>query len=290
MVNKYDHMFNKERYFFTESNKFKWSLAFSVSSFSVLVLIVFQPFGINNYNHESNINLEWLFYIFSIGLVAFLVIIINEFFLRSLVRLKPTLFWLLIWFFWEFVLVGSALFFYYNFLGGFHDLTIYGWLVFLLNTLFVVALPYFGIIFFFNYRALKKEFSEVLTPSNQKSKLDDILFISGDYKKDEIALSPRKIIIIKSEDNYAALHYLEDSKIKVHLIRSSLSSMEKSFSQPSIIRCNRSVIVNLDWTDFYQKQGSKFIIKVKHYPEEILITNKYLERVKEYLDNQIKNT
>lgn len=280
--------FNREKYFFTESNRFKWSLAFIVSAFTIILLIVFQPFGINNYHHESHIDPSWLWYIFTIGLVAFIAIIFNEFLIRSLLKIKPTFFHLSLWFLWEFVWVGSVLFVYYNFLGGFHDFTFQAWLVFLVNTLFVLVLPYLGTLFVFNYRALKKEFSKTLTLSKEKSSQNDILFISGDYKKDEIALSPGRIIVIKAEDNYAALHYLEEENVKVHLIRSSLSSMEKVFEQAFFLRCNRSFIVNLDRIDFFQKQGNKLIIKLQQYPDEILVTKKYLPKVNQYLDQHYK--
>ncbi len=220
---------------FTESRKFKLSLALSTSLFAVLVLIVFQPFGINNYNHELKITLQWLFYIFSIGVVSFLAFIINEFFIRPLVMKKHTYLHLIVWFSWEFIFVGSTVFLYYNFLGRFHDFTISGWTLFVLNTIFLLIIPFLGTIFFFNYRMLKKEYSEVLILSKERTKLNDLMLISGDYKKDKIALAPDNIVYINSQDNYAALFYLEDNELKSHLIRTSLSRMEKVLEYPFIL-------------------------------------------------------
>lgn len=197
-----------EKLDFTESRKFKFSLAISVSLFSLLILIIFQPFGINNYNHESRITLEWLLYIFTIGVVAFAFFLIGEFLIRPFIIKKLTLLHLILWFIFEFIFVGSSLFLYYNFLGGFHDFTLEGWLIFILNTLFVTLIPFLGTIFFFNYGILKKEYSNILMLSKEKSNQNDLILISGDYKKDKIALPPENIVYIDSQDNYAALYYL----------------------------------------------------------------------------------
>ena len=279
---------NNDKLIFTESRKFKLSLAVATSLFAILVLIVFQPFGINNYKHELRITLQWVFLIFTLGFVNFLVFSVNEFIIRPLVVNKRTLLHLIIWFFWEFVFVGSSIFLYYNFLGGFHDFTISGWLMFILNTIFVLIIPFLGTILFFNYRMLKKEYSDILMLSKERTKLNELMLISGDYQKDKIALAPDKIIYIDSQDNYAALYYLEEDKLKSHLIRSSLNSMEEALEHPFILRCNRSIIANLQKIESVKKHGNNLMLKLQHYPDTISVTNKYLPKVNEFLKNNFK--
>ena len=279
---------NTNQFGFTESRNFKLSLALSISLFSVLVLIVFQPFGINNYNHELKITLKWLFYIFTLGFVLFLALVVSEFVIRTLVVKKSTLLHLTIWFLWEFIFAASILFLYYNFLGGFHDLTLSAWVIFVLNAIFVMIMPFLGTIFFFNYRRLKKEYSDVLILSKERTKLNDLMLISGDYKKDRIALAPGKIVYMDSQDNYVALYYLEEGKLKYHLIRSSLSRMEKALEYAFILRCNRSIIANFQWVESVKEHGNMLSLKLQHYPDPITVTNKYLPRVKEFLKNNFE--
>lgn len=274
-------------YDFTGSRKFKWSLAIISSLFSVLILIIFQPFGINNYQHELSITFSWIIIIFSFGGVGFCAICLNEFFIRPLIVRKHNLFNLLVWYLWEFVFVGSCNFLYYNYLGGFQDMYFNSWILFIINTSFVLILPFSGTVFYFRYLLLRKEYFDIQLPTHDKFGLNDIVLISGDYKKDKIALSPGNILLIESQDNYVALYYLEGDEPKKHLIRSSLSNMEEKLNFDFLRRCNRSLIANLMRVKSYKDNSKKLSIKLEHLPDEIFISKKYSPSVRRFLQTII---
>jgi hypothetical protein len=274
---------------YTESSKFKLSLALVCSLFSVLVLIIFQPFGINNYQHELTITIQWIFIVCSFGLVCFITILLNEFIIRPFVFKNLSKTGLIVWFIWEFSFVGLCNFLYYNYLGGFHDLSISSLLLFVFNSSLVLLVPLIGTLFYFRYHILKKDYFDILEFSNDTNKLNDIVLISGDYKKDKIALSPANILFIRSQDNYVALNFLEGDKIRKHLIRFTLSNMEKSLNHEFLIRCNRSLIVNLNKVELFKRKSSKLFLKLFNYDEEILVSKKYKPLVENYLINHLKN-
>ena len=274
---------------FTESRKFKLSLAISSSMYAIFLLIVFQPFGINNYQHESNITFDWLLSMISIGLVAFTTFCLNEFLIRSLVMKRNTLLNISIWFSWEFVFVGSVLFLYYNFLGGFHDFLLLSLLSFILNSTMVLIIPFFATIFYFNHKMLKTQYQEILSLSEKNDGMDNLLLISGDYQKDEIALPPANIVFIKSYDNYVSLHFIEDNTLKKHLIRSTLHKIEEIIDRQFIVRCNRSVIVNLNKIESVKKQGKNSLLKLQYVSDPIPVSTKYQATVNDFLEKKFKS-
>lgn len=280
---------NRRNFDFTESSKFKLTLAISSSIYAIFLLIVFQPFGINNYQHESYITFPWLLNIISIGLVAFTTFCFNEFLIRSLVVKRNTLLSISIWFSWEFVLVGSVLFLYYNYLGGFHDLLLQSFLSFILNSTLVLVFPFFATLFYFNHKILKTHYQEILSLSKKNDGIDNLLLISGDYQKDEIALPPANIVFIKSVDNYVSVHFIEDNTLKKHLIRSTLQNIEGIINQPFIVRCNRSVIVNLNKIESVKKQGKKPLLKLQYVSDVISVSTRYQATVDDFLEKKFKS-
>jgi len=274
---------------FTERSRFKLSLAISSSIYAVFLLIVFQPFGINNYQHESNITFVWLLNIISIGLVAFTTFCINEFLIRSLVMKRNTLLNISIWFSWELVFVGSVLFLYYNFLGGFHDLLLLSFLSFILNSTLVLIFPFFATLFYFNHKMLKTQYQEILSLSKKNDGFDNLLLISGDYQKDEIALPPAKIVYIKSQDNYVSLNFIEDDALTKHFIRSTLQKIEGTINRQFIVRCNRSVIVNLNKIESVKKQGNKPLLKLQYVSDPISVSTRYQATVNDFLEKKFKS-
>jgi hypothetical protein len=275
---------NQFTFDFTQRRQFKISLATVCGLFSVLILIIFQPFGINNYQHEFSITWQWLFLVSMFGVIGFAAIMLNEFFIRPVVLKSVRLIPLIVWFAWEFILVGLCNFLYYNYLGGFNDMSISSLLILIMNTSLVLIIPFLGTLFYFRFKQLKSDYVEILTLSREKSDSNDIVLISGDYKKDKIGLAPDRIICIKSADNYVALNYREGNETKRHLIRSTLSNMEKRIDHQSLHRCNRSYIVNLDKIASFIKKESKIHIKLTGYPDEIEVSKKYAPIVNDFLE------
>ena len=107
----------------------------------------------------------------------------------------------------------------------------------------MLIFPFVGTLFYFNHRKVAKNYDKIVSVSNDIAELDEIVLLRGDYKKDQIAIRPKKIIYIKSEDNYLGLFLLEEGKVKKYLIRATLNHFEHTIKSPLFVRCNRSSIV-----------------------------------------------
>jgi len=269
---------------FTESQSFKLSLSIASSLFLYLFLVFFQPFGVNNYKPSNMVTLELAFELIGLIPIIFLIIYLNEKLIRPRLILKPNLQQLIPWFIWEFILVGSGSFMLYNFLGDFHDFSLSSYVYHIFEVSSVLIFPFFGTLFYFRFLKIKKDYQDILSVSNEKhnstsNKSDELVLLSGDYKKDQIAVQINKMVVIQSEDNYVGLNYLEDNKLKKYLIRSTLNNIEKLLSQELVVRCNRSQIVNLNHLESYKKVSHKLLLKINHLEKEIIVSRSNYSKV-----------
>ena len=269
---------------FTESQSFKLSLSIASSLFLYLFLVFFQPFGVNNYKPSNMVTMELAFELIGLIPIIFLIIYLNEKLIRPRLILKPNLQQLIPWFIWEFILVGSGSFMLYNFLGDFHDFSLSSYVYHIFEVSSVLIFPFFGTLFYFRFLKIKKDYQDILSVSNEKhnstsNKSDELVLLSGDYKKDQIAVQINKMVVIQSEDNYVGLNYLEDNKLKKYLIRSTLNNIEKLLSQELVVRCNRSQIVNLNHLESYKKVSHKLLLKINHLEKEIIVSRSNFSKV-----------
>lgn len=80
----------------------------------------------------------------------------------------------------------------------------------------------------------------------QPTQVDTPLTLMADNEKDAVTLDAAQLLCIESSDNYCTVVYQKDNQLVKPLLRSSLSRMEGQINQPRIVRCHRSYVVNLD--------------------------------------------
>ena len=105
---------------YPKSRKFKFTLALISSVFIYLFLIFFQPFGVNNYQSSENITWELALGLIWIIPILFFTVSFNEFILRPKIILNQKNTYLIAWFIYYFISVGTSSFLLYNYLGDFH--------------------------------------------------------------------------------------------------------------------------------------------------------------------------
>ncbi len=268
-----------------DSEKFRRSLALNSSVFCYVFLAFFQPFGVNNYRAHSPISTELLLGILPIVPVMFLAIYGLERFLKPALRNRFKLH-MLSWYAIEFVIVGSCSFILYNALGNFHDFRIRSYVFHLLEISSVLVFPFGATTFYYRFKTLEKDYKQVLSLTDGKSSLDELLHLTGDYKKDEIALRPKEIVHIVSEDNYVGLNYLDGEVIKKYLIRSSLSRMKDCLHSEFFIRCHRSHLINITHVISYRRSKNRLWVKLTGIDQEIPVSRTYEKDLLEALENR----
>ena len=230
---------------FTTGKKYKFVLAGACSLFSYTFLFFFQPFGINNYRPDEKITPLLALALLAFCLIIFISFLVGEFIIRpKRIRWSQGL-WFCAWLVFEIALIGSISFLFYNVIGGFHDFHFHSYLKHLLEMGSILVFPIAGTLFYFRHTSVVKEYEAIVSVSEDHPDLENVVLFSGDYKKDKIALNLQNVVYIQSVDNYASLNYVEGDEIKKYLIRSTLAGLEQKIAGPTIVRCNRSTLVNL---------------------------------------------
>jgi len=93
--------------------------------------------------------------------------------------------------------------------------------------------------------------------------------------------------LISAADNYVKIIYLEEGQLKNKLIRNTLKAIEAQLNiYPDFFRCHRTYIVNGKRVERLNKSYKGYFLKMKQYEEEIPVSQQYIIRVKEALNNE----
>lgn len=255
----------------------KLTRSFTEGSFIAIFLLIFEPFGINNWIDPNKI-----YYLLTFGLITTASLLFLRFVIISSFpayfneaewtvgrEIISVLILLLI------IATGNMLFLSYmlneafslqNFIWNLASVTLIG--------IFPVS---FGVISNYIYQ-LKKYKKTVSVKHAEVDSPQTILFVA-ENEKDSFEIAQRNLLFIESADNYAVINYVADGQLKKELLRSSLTRLEKQLESESIVRCHRSFIVNLNKVENVtgNAQGYKFHLKT---PEAVVpVARKYSELV-----------
>ena len=78
-------------------------------------------------------------------------------------------------------------------------------------------------------------------PSNKT-----LLQFKNENDKIDFSLNFDQLIFIKAANNYVEINYSEGEQVKKHLLRNSIKNIDEQLDFPSIKRCHRSYLVNMD--------------------------------------------
>jgi len=271
---------------YTESKKYKITLAALSSVFVYVFLLFFQPFGINNYRPDEKISLLLVFILLVMTVIIFTIILICEFIIRPLIFKTFPKSLIVAWLLLEIIIISSITFLLYNIVGEFHDFRFSSYLKHILELGIVLAFPFAATIFYFKHITILKEYMEVQSLSKGSDAMQEIVLLSGDYKNDQIALPLNSIVFIESEDNYVSLNYLENQELKKYLIRSTLSSLEQKLTPDFFLRCNRSIISNMMHLESFKHHQKKLTLKLKLVSDSIIVSKSHQTKILSYLEKQ----
>ena len=230
---------------FLDNRKDKWQFIAFVSSFSALFLILFQPFGVNNYDPTHTIRPEFVFFMALFGAVNAVVLALNEFLLAPLLFRRRNGLQLIFWTGWILLVLSSTSFFFYNFLGGFHDWHFSSFRGFIWDVSNMEVIPItFAYLHFYNRQAQQK--LQLLQLKHQTGLAqNELVHFESDNARERFAIHWNQLLYLESQDNYVAVHYLEGGELRKKLIRSTLKKLERAFSGSPLIRCHRSYMANM---------------------------------------------
>ncbi len=102
-----------------------------------------------------------------------------------------------------------------------------------------------------------------------------------EYRKLRFVIAPEAVVFLKSEENYVQIHYVENSKTKKFVLRSSMRALEEQVAHHGLVRCHRSYVINPEHVKMVRKEPSGVVVallKEEGY-EPIPISRKYQEEI-----------
>ncbi len=258
--------------------------------FATFFINFYQPLNINTWNHDSTVG-NFLT-IWTAGIIGAIVLSITQFILRPLVNLNTfNIGWFALWVLFEFFLIALLMFILYG------ESAFPIWKEFLLvfrYTISLTIIPYFLACLIIAVRKLSHPIKEALVIPKSipvpipKSPLP----LAQHAFKDEngkimLAIKPTQLLLLKSENNYTAVFFLQNEQVDKKLIRTNLKKLESELSEfPYLLRIHRSYMVNLEKIASVQRKKGSFQIQLTQLPEMPL---KVSETYKAIFEAQIKS-
>lgn len=123
----------------------------------------------------------------------------------------------------------------------------------------------------------------MLYAERNKEEVDasSLIKFHDEYRKLRLVIAADAVVFLKSEENYVQIHYVENSKTKKFILRSSMRALEEQMSRHGLARCHRSYFINPDYIKMVRKEPSGVVVALLKEEgfEPIPISRKYQEEI-----------
>lgn len=239
------------------------------------ILIVLQPFNLNNFNHNYG---EVL--LLGFGFVKFLNYLLSHFIENFFYKEKGKwTVWNEITFLLLSILSGTVLgYIYLDIVFEKQPLSFLRLILFF----YYIVLPILPLIIFpqtvLRYLLIKKS---AMPAENKTFENEDIAFekltLKGQNAKDELTILKEHLLFIKSVDNYVMVYYT-DEQTKSRMLRAKLSEI---LSQaPFLVQPHRSYLINPKHSFKVKGNSQKAVLTSQQNEEEIPIARNSYKRIK----------
>ena len=242
--------------------------------FSVLFLIIFEPFRINDWIRYP----EWLelFGLVSVGVCIGLTITFSQLLVRTFVPIKKfTLGHFLLWTFSEILLVSLIATAVY---GDYSSTFLHELLISLRFIPTGLVLPYafsMLVLMLIQQKGKGSGTGPVAPPKNP-----DLIHIRDEREQVKFSVRKDYILYLESADNYVTIYYLADREVKKEMVRTSMKKLEPLLMPFGLLRCHRSFMVNMENVQWMKKEGRNYQIKMKSCETIIPVSRGYHAAVK----------
>jgi len=244
MIQEFKDWYNKP-YFLIDNLKIKLSMVLGVGLFTLLFLVLFQPYGIQNVI-KANFTLIVGYSVlvsFSLFISYFVLpkIFPHYFSVRSWTIQKEATFLLI-----SFFIICITNYFYHNaFVASY--LSNFSFLRFAFSVLSIGIFPVFIIIFMVERYLYKKHNVQPtsLVQKIIKEEKELVTIPSDNLKVKPLVLDIDDFLFAQSNNNYTTIVFLQDNKVKQELMRITLKKVNKILDiYPQFVRCHRSFLIN----------------------------------------------
>ena len=128
---------------------------------------------------------------------------------------------------------------------------------------------------------MSKSISETeLLLKEQPETKHNIVNFSDDKGQLKLSVDIDNLLYVESADNYVNIYYSNKGKFSRFMLRSTLKSIEDTFSECDLVRCHRSYVVNFNKVKVLRKEKSGLFIDLDFANSpEIPVSKTYAESV-----------
>ncbi len=232
--------------------------------FALVFINIYQPFDSRNWFPVS----EDMFFLFSslVILTGVLVVVISRIIMYHYTRQNVLLYWqYALWILAEILAMAT-------FYTLFESLVLDDPRLFsemmrqsVINTALVLLLPYSIMWLFFSLKDKNKKLAR-FTGSERiiEQPVKGMLNFFDEKKELRLSVRSDQVLWIDAADNYVKIHYLNKGKIASFMIRNTLKTIEQQFAATSLVRCNRSTIINFDKVKVLRKEHNGIFLGIDH--------------------------
>ncbi|WP_128547124.1 LytR/AlgR family response regulator transcription factor [Larkinella soli] len=275
----------KEPYPVEEPARRRWVKAFWIGAFVGLFLLIFQPFGLGEWETPYKVLKLLGFGLITFGITAGLYILLPALAPGQFRDERWTVGREIGWVSINMLLIGLANYVYLKELihtpGYGPDLlpmVLITFLIGLFPTAGSVVLNYIVQLKKYSRSAAELPLHEPTTPGPGAP----MLTLTAENEKDVLRIAASDLLFIESSDNYCTVYFLKDHQAAKTLLRSSLSRLETQLgSDPAVraalVRCHRSFVVNLNQVEKVTGNAQGYKLHLLQGTFQIPVARKYNE-------------
>lgn len=149
------------------------------------------------------------------------------------------------------------------------------------NTGLVLALPYTTIWLYFAWKENARQLERLSREEEQMTPANKGMINFMDDKNDlKLSVQADQVLWLETADNYVKIHYLNKGRIATFMVRSTLKIMEERLSKTSLVRCNRSIMVNFDKVKVLRKDKDGLFLGLdQENVPDIPVSKSYSDRI-----------
>lgn len=267
-------------------SKIAWAII--LSCYAIIYITFVQPFGLAFLDWTD----KWLIIaiygaicLIIFGLTFIIIQPWNEYFRRNSLFMKYALLAIIN------ILLLTLSIFFFNSLQELNELNISSFFEVLLQVIIISLLPIISLILFsdrITYAQNLKNIPEVVAQQqNQQQETsitpidkEKLITIKTDNVGESIQLQQNQIICFEANDNYTAIYYMANNKMKKELYRITLKKLEvQLFEFKEIIRCHKSYIINISHLEKISGNAQGFKMHLQNLDFEIPVSRSFPRQI-----------
>jgi len=254
-------------------------ISFCISFIVAFILIVFQPFGTENFQHPNK-NLILSGY----GISVFITMVIFYFLSKKVIHKNKEDQWTIIrevidvFLVLTLSLLASYVYSIEIFDGKYHFRHM---LYFLMNAASVAMLPVLGCLGYL-YFTWKDAVRSTIKPSEENKNNGKLSLILGNSKTDQVEATTDEIILAQAQSNYVMLYIQNGEKIQRHILRITLKQIKEQLDDTHFIQAHRSYIINKSKITGIFGNKSKAQLKLKGHDKNIPVSRNIYDSLKSF--------